>query len=436
MATAIAVAVSCDPEQGKGDDYSKLTPDENKQKLEDVALAALSKINAQNHETFCSVIDDFIRCTDNSSLNFPYTENSGPSPAPGAKSFMAVLETMRQVAVKGDISGMTSLASPDNVAFRAIDYYGIWTYEGPGKEWSYTESDSKLEFIFPSGQETVHATAAGGKDSVEVTVSGEKYVIPAQMSFSVRLGDEELANATISDSYTGPDGKADVNISVNVADVQATAEISLTSEAGNATAALNIGGEEIVRVTATAAGKGMTDIDGIIDGANAENPEIPVNGTEAEILIMNEVKLYGRCSDINGFFTEQNRIYDLFYNKYGNQSAPYYWEIKEYNDAKCDNFNSYFTFTYGYSPVFSTIASGLMKPAQYERTNWIDNGFGLEPGQKYTAWRSDFVIKFSNDGSEFSIDSYFDGTGFGSLIDEVNKLAEIYEKYMDYCFGE
>lgn len=425
-AALLSMAVACDDQDGK-DAYSNLTPDENKQKLEDVALDALSRINAQNHETFCAVLDDFIRCTDESILDFPQDlDNASSSSLQASVDVLApVMNFMRQVATKGNISGITSLSDPANVAFRATDYYGIWTYVEGEQYWSFTESDEKLEFSFPSGGQTASATAVASSSTVEVEVQGEIYVIPVEVNVTVKLGSEVLAEGKVTVSYTGKGGNATTSVSVSVADVKAYSNVVLSSQSGSGNAGLEIGGEEIVRVNANFAGNGMTDIDGIIDGA--ENSEIPVNGANAEVLIMNEVKVSGRCSDVDGFVSRMNAIDEEYHYDY-DSSKPAWYEQKEYQEAICDNFNSYFTITYGYAPVFATIASGLLKPMSRERTLWNQT--------KYLAWYSDMIIRFNSDGSEFSLGSYFDETGFGSLIDEVNRLVEIYEKYMDYCYGE
>lgn len=425
-AALLSMAVACDDQGGK-DAYSNLTPDENKQKLEDVALDALSRINARNHETFCAVLDDFIRCTSESILDFPQDVDNASSSSLQASAdvLVPVMDLMRQVATKGNISGLTSLSDPANVVFRATDYYGIWTYVEGEQYWSFAESNEKLEFSFPSEGKTASATAVASGSNVEVEVQGETYVIPSEVNVAVKLGNEVIAEGKVTVSYTGKGGNASISVSVSVADVKAYSNVVLSSQSGEANAVLEIGGEEIVRVYANCSGNGMTDIDGIIEGA--ENSVIPVNGANAEVLIMNEVKVSARCSDVNGFASRVNAIDDQYYEDSWVR-PPYWYEKKEYQEAISDNFNSYFTITYGYAPVFATIASGLMKPMSRESTSWDQ--------VTYTSWYSDVIIRFNNDGSEFSLGSYFDETGFGSLIDEVNRLAEIYEKYMDYCFGE
>ena len=65
---------ACTDDEGKQSSGTNLTPDEHKEKLENIGLEVLGKINPADHERLLNAIDNFARLVP---MAFPAVERMG-----------------------------------------------------------------------------------------------------------------------------------------------------------------------------------------------------------------------------------------------------------------------------------------------------------------------------------------------------------------------
>ncbi len=431
LAAMSAAVASCDDTTGSGSG-KPLTPDENKAKLDQVGSEIISLVNPDNHEDFCRAVDKFIEYADEGNLGSTIDEVNPTA------IMASMLTSLRDAATKGDISAMMTKAIVKDYVYRIRDYYGIYEYDLSSKSWKYTGDDSKMEFRYSFDGKTVTATAAVPKDASLYLISftdswyddyeGEQHEdiytveIPEKTSFSVMQDGTRLASAVINVDYR-KGSHANVDITYSVTDMNGDIDIDLTDSDGHAEFSFNIGSRNLAYGHTDFSGYKMTDPDHVVN-----ETENTVGTAEAETVILDEVRIYGKCSNVSEYIKEEDELYDIFYAQFG---YDYYWS-EEYNKAYCDLFNESFTAELSYLPGKTKVASLLLRPYFNPDTGDWDSQMGTYTG----GYDYEPVIQFESDESIVSIESYFSETNFGHLVDSVEDLAEIYKGYFPYCFGE
>ena len=102
------------------------------------------------------------------------------------------------------------------------------------------------------------------------------------------------------------------------------------------------------------------------------------------------------------------------------------------NEENAELFNEYFTFELSYIPDNTRVAS------LFSQVYFDEDLYYWDPeiqGNTNGGYSTEPIIKFDIDASEFSIESYFSESNFGSIVDSVEDLGDIYEGYFPYCFG-
>ena len=73
----------------------------------------------------------------------------------------------------------------------------------------------------------------------------------------------------------------------------------------------------------------------------------------AEVIILDEVKVYGKCTNVAGYIGKM----DDLDNEYRHMAGSYYYWTKDYNEEIAELFNEYFTFELSYIPDNTRVAS-------------------------------------------------------------------------------
>lgn len=425
LAALAAVAVSCDNGNGGG---TPLTPEENKERLERVGMDVINMINPANHQDFCEAVDHFVEFSDEGYLGDTFHD-------PNAYSLMAsTMKALEDACTKGDVHGLITKAEVTDYIYRAKDYYGVYEYSSRDNEWKYTSDEEKLEFRYSFDGKDVVATAvsSGNESLVSYTDKygdrGDEYednyeiYVPEKVEVNITMDGKSLASLTVTTDCQMND-HVKINTGFAVADMDGNVNISLDNSNGAVTYSLNMSGRSIVKGTASFSGSDMVDPDEVVN-----DTENAVRGAEAEVIILDEVKVYGKCTNVAGYIGKM----DDLDNEYRHMAGSYYYWTKDYNEENAELFNEYFTFELSYIPDNTRVASLFVQKYFDEDLYYWDSEI-----QDYTngGYSTEPVIKFDIDGSEFSIESYFSESNFGSIVDSVEDLGDIYEGYFPYCFG-
>ena len=437
IAAAAVVMVSCGNEDGGGG--TPLTPEENKERLDKVGMEVINMINPSNHQDLCEAIDHFFEYGEDGNLGDTFHD-------PNAYSLMSsTLKALEDACTKGDMHGLITKVEVTDFIYRAKDYYGVYEYNSRNGEWEYTSDSEKLEFRYSFDGKNIVATAVASGNETEVSYTdrytepgyedwngnyhpGEDYednyivYVPEKVEVSMTMDGNSMASVTVSTDCQVND-HIRINIDYAAADLEGNVNVDMDNTSGSVAYTLDMGGRNIVKGSASFSGSDMTDPDDVIN--DVENA---VRTAEAEVLILDEVRVYGKCTNVSGYI---NKSEDLD-NEYEHMAGYNYYYTKDYNEESAELFNEYFSFELSYNPDNTRVASVFAQvyfdedysywdPETQEYTN---GGYGYEP-----------IIKFDIDDSEYSIESYFSESNFGSIVDSVEDLGDIYEGYFPYCFG-
>ena len=385
FAASVAAAVmSCD-NKNNGTTIT-LSPGENQQRLEDVGNRLISKFRPEVQKTLIEAVDDFINYAYEGDLEVldKYADNVAGNLASVIKSAVA----------EYNFNSVTTLAEPGKSLYDAARVYGIYTYDGTS--WEREESSDKLEFRFNTedGKKVV-ATVQASKGGPELSIEGNTYVIPQNVTANVSIdGKTECAITVNTQCNFG--SNVDVNISLNANGYVITESLNANSGSGSCNIDFSIDGESIVSAASTFGGNHLTDPDYIY-----ENYETIGGNASAVVSILNEAQLKGSCSDISAMVRELGNLeWDSSIESARQEAAIY---------------NKYITAGLTYDNATNFVAELEVVAYEYD-----EYSFYTEP-----------IIVFTSDGSRFSLEDYFTEENFGGLIDSFENLYNVYASYID-----
>lgn len=384
VASVAAAVMSCD-NKNNGTTIT-LSPGENQQRLEDVGNRLISKFRPEVQKTLIEAVDDFINYAYEGDLEVldKYADNVAGNLASVIKSAVA----------EYNFNSVTTLAEPGKSLYDAARVYGIYTYDGTS--WEREESSDKLEFRFNTedGKKVV-ATVQASKGGPELSIEGNTYVIPQNVTANVSIdGKTECAITVNTQCNFG--SNVDVNISLNANGYVITESLNVNSGSGSCNIDFSIDGESIVSAASTFGGNHLTDPDYIY-----ENYETIGGNASAVVSILNEAQLKGSCSDISAMVRELDNLeWDSSIESARQEAAIY---------------NKYITAGLTYDNATNFVAELEVVAYEYD-----EYSFYTEP-----------IIVFTSDGSRFSLEDYFTEENFGGLIDSFENLYNVYASYID-----
>lgn len=407
IVVAAAGLMSCDGVNGGGSQIS-LTPDENKERLEEVGQKVIAKFKPEVQENLIKAVNDFQIYANEGNLEV-YDKY-------GASEFAAQFASVVKSTVEGaNIGGIMALAAPDSHLYEAARIYGIYTYNG--SSWSRAESTDKIEFRFTTEEgKSVVVTAQASEGGTELTIEGETIVIPQQVTAAVTIEGRTEFSANVRTSCNfGSTVTVDIAIDANGYVVKEN--VTVNPNSGSCSASFGIDGETIVAMNGTFTGNNLTNPDHIYD-----NYETIVGNATAVVSILNEAQLKGSCSDISAMVHE---LYNLEWDSSNIESARQEAAI----------YNKYITAGLTYDNATNFVATLEIAPYEYESSYTTDvwNPDTQQYEQKVITnyyYYTEPLIVFTSDGSRFSLEDYFTEENFGGLIESFENLYKIYAGYV------
>lgn len=402
IVVAAAGLMSCDGVNGGGSQIS-MTPDENKERLEEVGQKVIAKFKPEVQENLIKAVNDFQIYANEGNLEV-YDKY-------GASEFAAQFASVVKSTVEGaNLGGIMALAAPDSHLYEAARIYGIYTYNG--SSWSRTESTDKIEFRFTTEEgKSVVATAQASEGGAELTIEGETIVIPQQVTAAVTIEGRTEFSANVRTSCNfGSTVTVDIAIDANGYVVKEN--VTVNPNSGSCSASFGIDGETIVAMNGTFTGNNLTNPDHIYDNY------MTIGGSaNAQVTIMNEVQVKGSCSNLSSLLSEL----DVLWDKY------------EYSSEACATeeaaiYNKYLSVGMTYVPATNMVANLLIAPY----FSFSGNIYNPETGN-YTEvdyFFTEPLIVFTSDDSRYSMEAYFNEENFGGLIESFENLYKIYAGYV------
>lgn len=404
---AVFALASCTDKPKNG---SKLTPDENKAKLEEIGLELADLIDPDAFNDFTGAVSYLI----NELPELPFWEDEGDYNEPvnqeGKAGVVSGIMKAATPLFAGKLSAATVIATrAAEVADYAIaDIYGIYTHDDG--EWVEAESTEKFEIAYKYNGQDVKITIAADPDAKTYTVTsdGETAEIPAKVTAKMTKGTASLADVTVDVIAVAEDATSgEVKVAVAIAGytVAATAKVNNTS--ASATASVKKGAALLVSAKANGTGSNLTsDYDDY-------DPTIgSVNGT---ISIMD--KAYLKMSSAN--FQKYLDGMDELEEEYEYESSEGNWVYKPYDEKYVTTATKLFNDNI---KIFLNYDDSSRAAASYEHKVVLET----QPGSEWTSTEDVSYITFP-DGSKFSFEDYFDEKDFEDVIDTFEDIAEKFE---------
>ena len=460
VAAVSAVAFSSCEETPGGEnwDNTPLTPEENRSKLEEIGLQAISMASADKQAKLLGVIDQFYKLANDYELVLAdnYADDPSYRKITPKEPVYALMKSAEAFCKSGNPYLLSKAVIEESYIYEAGRVYGI--YELKGGEWQYTESDEKLSFIFPCDGEEVVATISGsgeeytyehvdewndweGNDRIDTY----KITVPARIEASITSGSEELLYLGVNGEYNvGRNGHVNQTLDFTAGsyDIDMTVEVNSSNVSQSFT--FDIDGTRLLSTNVSASGTNLTDAEYYFD-----NAQDMFSGAEAKVSVL-DLNVNATCTNISKFIGDYIRIDDEAYEWEDN---PYEWEpegviptwyTEEYVTELSELVNSTFSVkaSYGTDDPF---ADFLVKP-MYSNDLWfydqyrerdeygnITNYGGDE--HNISGYEPSFIIKFLNDGAEYEVVDFFNEKAYADVIDAAESLVDRYEYYLNYMFN-
>lgn len=414
---ALFSITACSDDKGKESEFTNLTPDEHKEKLEKIGLDVIAKINPEDHKVLLETSDYFFEIADNSDLTIDRDEAAVQATAQLVKSVTQVCQTY-------NVGAMARYAEANNDLYAAAQYFGVYTYNPSKQTWTKSASNDALELHFTSNNQPaiIKICKSGNETKVDLFEDdGTNYqaMVPEHATATMQLGDTELFKFNIDMNVDNSARSADIACNLNASNYIFQANTHADRSKATCTFSLNAKGEELIKAEANVNGQNMTNDDKINDIISGDgDAEDLFNNANTQINIMQEAVIKASCSDIQGLVHATDDLSDRYPSWEEQNSQPY-------NDKKADLYNQYVTAELYYTDGDNAIAKLKMQSHFVEDYLKNDSYYELEP-----------VITFVSDESAFSLESYFDDISFNDLMDSAEHLSDQYKEYLQYLIGD
>jgi len=154
--------------------YSELSPEEQKQKLENESLAFLELCNAAQSSLAVDALQNLNNLLDEAGVDF--FESTSEKSAIKVKSVQAAIEYSY--------------------------FYGVYTWNASKKDWDFSSSKSELKFVFPAKKGSTNNNAALSiKAASSNVLVGELIYMPKSVTCTLTVSNKEEAKIEFSADY-------------------------------------------------------------------------------------------------------------------------------------------------------------------------------------------------------------------------------------------
>ncbi len=439
-----------------------LTPEESRTKLEETGKELTELLKPESQQELLEVINEFYAISQD--MEFEYRGFI-------EQAMQTLLEPMRQVA-RSNVKAVSEYESVHDIYIYGLDQAtGIYTHDGA--QWTYTESDQKLELNFKvNGQETIISVIPSGETyeyeyTYEYTIEewdyeNGKYVeipykettivrVPGKIEASVVKGGNTLASLLIEGKYkvaTNDPIMTDVNLVMGSYNVKASAIVS--KSAITERILFTIDGQTVLNTKAEAEGNFNLDPEYYMIDDEPEYYSVFLNVKNAEFVTkVLDLRLAAGCKDIQKLEKDYRRLEATIAENesdYALEAGTPYSLSQPFVNDMCQLFNEGLNFeaSYGDGPTFAKLQ---LKAQYYEKMNYwdiynivteeydwdedgiIDDTWTYHEGKDICVegYEPMPVLVFTDDGASFSIMEFFNENDFANVIKDFDNLIALYE---------
>lgn len=374
--------------------FSKLTVEEQKQKVEDSGIEFVNAMEGMQDTKAMIAIDEFISISNGSAANAPLKRLKSDLVNRNAKVFTNFDRQLRVAAVESSLWGERKWNSAEG-------------------EWELVkELENKAIIHFPasSSSKTNNCliTITYKESTVEVPETGEMY--PSEITFVMEVDGKEVMSAEYNGTYYADGSPKEVTQKFDLDSYEWRAEISNNQKKATESYKFKKGTKTLLRSEAVV--EGTLKVDNIQAAGENETPEDVVNNFAVYFQVM-DLAIKGGTNDFKGFVTAIKAIDD-------NQTE------KQYYNTLAQTINQYMV-TYAffvddnrkfadveYYVVEDVYQDYLYNNATYQFELVTITNYYLQPRM------------IMSDGSKVDVDEYVEN-GFDDLLDQIEDLANDYD---------
>lgn len=378
--------------------FSKLTVEEQKQKVEDSGIEFVNAMEGMQDTKAMIAIDEFLSIASGSAANAPLKRLKSDLVNRNAKAFTNFDKQLRVAAVESSL-------------------WGEWEWNSTyGELELINELENKAIIRFPASSTSTTnnglITITYTESSVEVPETGEMY--PSEITFVMKVDSKEVMSADYNGTYYADGSPKEVTQKFDLETYEWKAEISNNQKKATESYEFKKGTKTLLKSEAVV--EGTLKVDEIQTSVGNESPEDAINNFAVYFQVV-DLAIKGGTDNFKAMITELKAIDgDLSYedsakeeakilNKYLVVYAYFVDDNRKFADIEFYVYEDVYTYeTYQYNSQIS----------QYELVTVTETDYYLQPRM------------IMSDGSKVDVDEYVEN-GFDDLLDQIEDLANDYD---------
>ncbi len=397
---------------GDDDQHSSLTQEQQKQRLEAVAIEASTILNPEDQRQVIEL------------ANYWYNQYGGldiPEEWEAAENVHTPAHILGHIgaALKhGDISTLAWGAS--NYYYEFSRFAGV--YEADRYSWHKVaeSSDIVFRFINAQGGQTVATVKATGSNNEVVYEDYDKYTIVAPRTVETTVVDNgrTLVHSVVNVNIDEQGHAVSMNVSADIANVHAEASFDATDTRIVSNGNIIVGGRNLVSYDAVVSGQNMADRaewEQLIDNPTKSAFTAMFKTADATVDVLGKVQVKGNLSDT---YVMYDNLFDKYFAKgvYDSKEAA-----RQACQTACDELGRVLKGRLYFDGSNLVEAEIIYAPTLDEYEN------PYYPEYDSWEWYLDPLFKFS-DGTTYSIGGYFDNGRFASVENTWTNLWNSYSR--------
>jgi hypothetical protein len=391
-------------------DPNALTPDAQKQKLDDAGSSLLNQVNPSDLQQTIKAINDFVNISSNANLRSAST-------------------SLRSVVATSDLNQMTNMLRSASANGYYTTKYATYTYNGTSRKWDSIPNTTALIFNYTSQNQQAQIKVQISSDFYTYVEGTTTKYVPKTFTYTMTLGTSTILtyNSGVS-SFDKAAGVMAMNNSLTVPAANLTwyANVNLNTTQCSAEAGIKKGSTTLISATATTTGTSLTTTSNL----SSNN----VNKGSMKINVMDKLYFSVECPNIPEYSNKENQIESQYPEidtyKYDGGTTSYYgyYHSEAYYKAVADLNNQYLLGYFNYDN--STAQAGKLyfdykynvqtQTYKYSYPTGYSNGVATytDYTQIVTNDNSDILpgIQFVSDGSKYKYFDYFNNNNFASFV--------------------
>ncbi len=392
---ALVALASCEDKAPKT--FDPLSPDDNKEKLDAVAMEAMALANTEDFKTITNAVNDVINEVGDSYIDIPEEVYN---------TFEAYLEKFE------NIESFEEFLNPNSdIYFDYTEYFGTYTFSASKEAWKIESNNKNITVIVGDAKVVITPT---GKQAID---NGRDKEVPTKIEVALTHGSTKLANATIKiEDLNYSDQSVSTSIKVEAAGFTFEMAQTLKKKTLTYDRTVSKGKTMIVNSTVTVDNAYVDTSYGV---ENVDESDVTIGKALATTNILNQVFLKAECADVMGLYDAESDLYEEYplEDKNWEENNVYYhtWSRPEaFYKEWAKTLNNSLSASWGFG------------------TKAEDQGYLIFDYEENEPWYWIIpIMVFEEDGSKYAFEDYFTEDAFGDVIDQAMDLIEDFEDFFE-----